>query len=192
MLANITLSATLTEQDDAGCLVIQTSENKKKSLSPYSLAITYEKLMLDLNISQNELSRRLGMPKTSFSELMSFNKVPREVWMAVGDMTNVKPRTAAFIALTCSKSEEYLSAILKASSKIRDGYGSDNLAKVIDKYMSNTKSNRNASRIYESKAGEVLFRVTSEGRISLSKIILKKIDMEHLTNYIGDYIENIS
>ena len=74
LLANITLSAMLTDQDDAGCLVIQTSENRKKSLSPYSLAVVYQRLMIDLDIGQNELSKKLGIPKSSFGDLMSFNE----------------------------------------------------------------------------------------------------------------------
>lgn len=189
--AGIHLKAIITEEDDAGCLVIQTSENKKKSLSPYSLAIAYEKLMQDLGISQNELARRLGMPKTSFSELMSFNKVDSEVWRAVGDMTNVKPRTAAFISLVCGKGERYLNAVIQIAHKIREGSGSDSLNKLIEKHMSNIKSNRHSSKAFESKSGEILFRVTSEGRISLSKLALKKIDIEKLSDYLGSYIEKL-
>ena len=187
--AEINLKAIVTNEDDAGCLVIQTSENKKKSLSPYSLATTYEKLMLDLNISQNELSRKLGMPKTSFSELMSFNKVPKIVWEAVGDMTNVKPRTAAFLSLMCAESENYLNAIIKVAPKIKEGLGVDNLKKIIDKGMLNTKSNRNASVVYENKSGDILFRMTSEGRISLSKTVLEKIDIKNLADFLSRYIE---
>ncbi len=187
--AGIQLKAIVTNEDDAGCLIIQTSENKKKSLSPYSLAITYEKLMTDLNISQNELSRRLNIPKTSFSELMSFNKVPKEVWDSVEDMSKVKPKTAAFLSLTCSKGEEYLNAVLKLALRIREGSGTDNLSKLVEKHLSNIKTNRNSARVYESKAGETLFRITSEGRISLSKSLLKKIDLNHLSEYLGKYLE---
>ena len=190
-LLNINLSAVITNQDDAGCLVIQTSENKKKSLSAYSLAIAYEKLMTDLNISQNELSRRLNIPKTSFSELMSFNKVPKEVWDAVEDMSKIKPKTAALLSLMCSKGEDYLAAIIKFSSKIREGIGTDNLMKLIEKHLSNIKANRNSSQVYEGKKGEVLFRITSEGRISLSKTMVKKIDINNLTEYLGKYLEEI-
>ncbi len=189
--ANINLKVVVTNEDDAGCLVIQTSENKKKSLSAYSLAVAYEKLMIDLNISQNELSRRLNIPKTSFSELMSFNKVPKEVWEAVEDMTKVKPKTAAFLSLICSKGSEYLSAVVNYAPKIREGYGTDNLAKLIEKHLSNIKTNRNSSRVYEGKTGEVLFRITSEGRISLSKTMVKKVDINSLTDYLGKYLEEV-
>lgn len=191
LIAEINLKAVLTKEDDAGCLIIQTSENKKKSLSPYSLAITYNKLMMDLNISQNELSRRLNIPKTSLSELLSFNKVPNGVWEEVQDMTKVKPRTAAFLALTCTKGENYINAVIKLASKIRDGLGTDNLSKLIEKHLVNIKTNRNASRVYENKNGDVLFRITSEGRITLSKSALKKVDLEKFTEYLGEYLEEI-
>lgn len=191
-LANVTLAAIVTEQDDAGCLIIQTSENKKKSLSPYSLAIVYERLMTDLGVSQNDLSRRLGIPKSSFGDLMSFNKVPADVWKIVGDISNVKARTAAFIAATCNRGDDYLDAVIKLASNIRDGIGADNLSKLIDKHLSNTKTKRNSSQVYESKSGGVLFRITSEGRISLSKVVMKKIDMEGLAMHIERYIEGTS
>lgn len=189
--AGLKLKCTITDQDEAGCLVIQTSENKKKSLSPYSLAISYEKLMTDLNISQNELSRRLGMPKTSFSELMSFNRVPKEIWDAVEDMSKVKSRTAAFLALTCSKGDEYISLVKRLAPKIKEGCGTDTLSKLIDKYLSNIKLNRNSARVYEDKNGDVLFRITSEGRISLSKTTMKRIDLNNLMGYLGKYIEEL-
>lgn len=189
LLVGIHLKAIVTNEDDTGCLIIQTSENKKKSLSPYSLSIAYEKLMRELSISQNELSRRLNIPKTSFSELMSFNKVPQEVWNAVEDMSKVKPKTAAFLALSCSKGDGYINAILQLAPRIREGIGTDTLSKMIDKHLANIKSNRNASKAYENKNGEVLFRITSEGRISLSKIALKKTDLDDLVEYLGKFFE---
>ena len=187
--ANLNLKVILTNEDDAGCLVIQTSENKKKSLSPYSMAVAYEKIMMDLSISQNELSRRLNIPKTSFSELMSFNKVPKEVWEAIEDMTKVKPKTAAFLSLTCGKGSEYLAAVIKLAPKIREGVGTENLNRFIEKHLSNIKTNRNSSQVYKGKNEEVLFRITSEGRISLSKAVVKKINIDSLGEYLGKYIE---
>lgn len=190
-LASVMLKAIITNEDDAGCLVIQTSENKKKSLSPYSLASSYERLMNDLEIGQNELARRLNIPKTSFSELMAFSKVPKEVWVAVEDMTKVKPRTAAYLALVCGKGDEFLNAVMKLVLKIREGSGVETLSKLIDKHMLNIKSHRNSSRVYESKTGEILFRITSEGRISLSKTCLKKADLDGLASYLGKYLEEV-
>ena len=75
--------------------------------------------------------------------------------------------------------------------KIREGYGTDNLTKLIDKHLSNIKTNRNSSRVYEGKTGEVLFRITSEGRISLSKTMVKKIDINDFTEYLGKYLEEV-
>lgn len=190
-LAGINLKAFITSEDDAGCLVIQTSENKKKSLSAYSLATAYQKLMIDLNVSQNELARRLNIPKTSFSELMSFNKVPAEVWGVVEDMSKVKAKTAAFLSLTCSKGDDYLNAVIKIASKIRDGFGTETLSKLIEKHMTNIKTNRNSSRVYESSKGNILFRITSEGRITLSKPILKKVNMNDIAEHLGAYLEEI-
>lgn len=189
LLAKIPLKALVTKEDDMGCLVIQTSENKKKSLSAYSLALSYHSLMLDLKISQNELSRRLNIPKTSFSELLSFTKVPKVIWEEVGDMSQVKPRTAAFLALTSSKGPEYLSAILKLTSKIREGYGSDNLIKLIDKLLMEEKTERDFSQEYKGKSGTVLFKMNKKGKISLAKEMLEKINLDDLARHLSAYLE---
>jgi len=191
-LANIDVLATLTNEDDAGCIVIQTSENKKKSLSPYSLAKTYQKLIAELGISQNELAKKLGMAKSSFANLMSFNKVPEDVWSAVEDMSLVKPKTAQFLAMICSDNKEYLHAVIKVADKIRSGVGVDNLKKQIEKYLSNTKSKRNSSSVYKNKKGEFLFRITSEGRVSFSPMVLKKLSVDDLALHIESFINQHS
>ncbi|MBA4697429.1 MAG: ParB/RepB/Spo0J family partition protein [Legionella sp.] len=183
------LKATVTQEDDAGCLVIQTSENKQQSVSPYSLAITYEKVIKTLGISQNELARRLNIPKTSFSELLSFNKVPEAVWHAVEDMTLVKPKTAAFLAQLCAKGEEYLEAITKLAEKIRLGTGADNLLKFVDAMISGNTAKRKMPAVYQTTQGEILFRMTEAGKISLSKFALKKVDLSKLATYLSEYLE---
>lgn len=188
LLANILIQATVTIEDDAGCLIIQTSENKKKSLSPYSLAVAYQKLMTDLKISQNELSRRLNIPKTSFSELLSFNKVPGSLWSAVEDMSKVKPRTAAFLSLMCNKGKEYVEVLVGLAPKIREGYGAERLAVLIEKQMLG-KTNKNAPLIYETDKGDILFRVTDKGRIALSKWSLQKISVAQVAQHLKKYLE---
>jgi len=190
-LVNIDLLAIETKEDDAGCVVIQTSENKKKSLSAYSLSKTYKKLMDDLVISQNELAKRLAIPKSSFANLMAFNNVPDKVWNAVEDMSLVKPRTAAFLSSLCSKGDEYISAIEKVADKIRQGTGADNLKKHIDKYLSNVKTNRNASKVYKNGNGEVIFRITSEGRVTFSKHIKDKVNFDDLALVLESFIDKM-
>lgn len=189
--ANIPLTAIITDKNDIDCIAMQTSENKKKSLSPYSLAKVYEKVMIDEKISQNELAKRLGMPKSSFGNLMSFNKVPDEVWKLVEDMSKVKAKTAAFLAATCAKGAEFLNAVLNVASKIREGVGIDNLQKSINKFISNSKTSRNLTQIYENKNGELLFRVTSQGHITISKPILKKVNIEKIAEHLKEHLEQL-
>tara|TARA_B110000091_G_scaffold167874_1_gene179727 strand:+ start:1468 stop:2394 length:927 start_codon:yes stop_codon:yes gene_type:complete len=187
--ASVKVWVKLTSDDDAGCVVIQTSENKKQSLSPYSLAKTYNKLMVDLSISQSELAKRLCISKSSFSDLMSFNKVPEDVWGEVNDMTNVSPRTAAFLSSTCSKGDVYINLIKNMSNKIREGTGADALRKYIDKHFSNVETKRHASSVYKTKDGDVIFRMTTEGRISLSKQAMGKVDLERLGEHLKHFFE---
>jgi len=187
--AGLKVWAKLTTDDDAGCVIIQTSENKKQSLSPYSLSKTYNKLMVDLSLSQNELARKLLISKSSFGDLMSFNKVPQDVWDEVHDMSKVSPRTASFLSSVCKKGDSYVSVIKSMSNKIRDGVGADLLRKQVDKHFSNIETKRNASSVYKNKKGEFIFRVTTEGRISLSKQVLASIDLGELGEHIKTFFE---
>ncbi len=187
--ASIKVWAKLTNDDDAGCVVIQTSENKKQSLSYYSLSKTYSNLMRDLSISQNELAKRLSISKSSFGDLMSFNKVPEYIWDEVNDMSKVSPRTAAFLSSTCKKGDVYINLIKSMSNKIRDGIGADALRKYIDKHFSNVETKRNASSVYKTKDGDVIFRMTTEGRISLSKQTMSEVDLERLGEHLKSFFE---
>lgn len=189
-MAGISLIAMVTNKNDLECISIQTSENKKKKLSPYSLAIVYEKIMKEQNIGQNELAKTLVMPRSSFADLMSFNRVPKEVWNAVEDMTNVKAGTSAYLAAVCANGAEYLNAVISLAEKIREGMGIDNLKKSIDKIISNSKTARNITKVYENDNGELLFRVTGAGRITIPKSILDKIGIEEIAEKLRLCLED--
>ena len=188
-LANIPLKAVITDKDDTGCIVIQTSENKKKSLSFYSLAKVYFRLMEDKGVSQNKMAEILGIPSTSFREILSFNKVPESVWQAVSDISLVKPRTASYIARQCEKGEEYSNAFILLAEKIRQGIGVDSLDKLIQKHFSNKRTNRNETKVFHGSDGKVLFRVTSEGRLTFPKHIIERLDLEKLSESIKELID---
>jgi len=192
-LAGIPIKAVETDADDAGCIVIQTSENKKKSLSYYSLAKVYSRLMTDQNISQNKMAEKLGIPSTSFREILSFNKVPNIVWESVQDISLVKPRTASYIARQCEKGVDYTHAFIALADRIKQGIGADSLEKLLNKYFSNKSIKRNATRVFHGKDGGILFRITSEGRVAFSKNVINKIDLEDFSVKLKDFIEdNIS
>jgi len=185
---NLPLKAIVVDKDDLDCVVIQTSENKKQQLSSYSLAKVYLKMMNNLKISQNELSKRLNIPKSSFSELMSFNKVPQEIWDSVADMTLISAKTASYLSKICDKSENYKNAVLSISHKIREGAGESTLNNLIEKIINNSKTSRRSSKVYETETGELLFRLTGEGIISLSKPFLMKINLDDLAEHIKKFM----
>ena len=186
-LANIPMKVEVTDKDDTGCIVIQTSENKKQSLSPYSLSKVYLKIMQDSGISQNKMATELSIPNSTFKDILSFTRVPQEVWDAVEDMSRVKPRTAAYIAKEAAKGQEYIQAFLALANKIREGAGADTLEKHIYKHMSNKKLDRNATYSYKNDSGELLFRISTQGRITLSKIITDK----YSSDTIGEKLKEI-
>lgn len=187
-LFNLPLKAVVIDKDDVECMIIQTSENKKQQLSPYSLAKVYLKIMTDLEISQNEMSKRLNIPKSSFSELMSFNKVPEEIWNAVGDMSLVSAKTAAYLAKTCEKGIIYRNALLNVATKIKEGSGESTLDSLVSKAITNAKTSRKYSKVYKSDKGELMFRVTSEGKILIAKPYLSSLNLEQLAERIREFM----
>ena len=189
--ANLPLKAVLTDKDDEGCIVIQTSENKKRSLSAYSLAKVYRNLMHDKGISQNKMAESLGIANTTFREILSFNKVPSELWASVKDMTMVKPRTSAYIARKCEESPDYTEMFLSLAENIRQGAGVDALEKLISKQLSNKKVKRNKSFVMHGEDGGVLFRITTEGRVTLSKKVLSQIDINEFSKLLKSVLESV-
>ena len=101
-------------------------------------------MMLDKNVSQREMAKVLGMPETSFRQLMSFQKVSQELWDKVQDMSKVKSRTAAYIYSECEKNPSTLNIFMNVASKIRNGYGVDK-QNLTDSY-SKTRNNTNSMR----------------------------------------------
>ena len=187
-LAGVPLKAIVTDSNDTDCLVIQTSENKKKSLSLFSLSKVYMRMMKDKNISQNKMAELLNIPKGSFSQILSFNKVPNEIWATVKDMSNISARTANYIARECEKGNDYVQAFQSLSEYIREGRGIDFLSNKIDKYFSNKKQNRSRTLVQKNKDGKVLFRITETGRITLNEYVTKKYSVDEIAARISEVL----
>lgn len=178
--AGIPLKAIITKANDAECLVIQTSENKKESLSSYSLSKVYSRLMNDKKISQNKLAEIMGVSKGAMSNILAFNKVNDDIWKEVGDMRKVSSKTAGYIAAQLSKGDEYLEAFKALAPHIREGRGEQFLDKSLNKFLSNKKLNRNRTYVQKSRDGKVLFRITEKGRITLGESVRRKFSIDEI------------
>ena len=189
LAAGVSLKAIVTDGNDSECLIMQTSENKKESLSSYSLAKVYLRMMKDKNISQNKMAEFLNIPGTTFRNILSFNNLPQEVWDNVKDMSKVKPRTADYLSKTCAKGDEYIIAILSLSEHIKEGRGEDFLSSKINKYLTNKKTKRNSSAIYKGTDGNVLFRVTAAGSIKLSDYLTSKLSIDEISKKIAEALD---
>ena len=183
------LKAVITNSDDSECIVIQTSENKKESLSPYSLAKVYLKMMSDKKISQNKMASLLNIPGTSFRNILAFNNVPQELWDKVKDMSKVKPRTADYLSKVCDKSEEYFVATMNLSEYIKEGRGEDFLSSKIEKCILNKKTKRNRSQVCKGENGDVLFRITELGSIKLSDKIINKFSIDEISKKLAEVFD---
>ncbi len=187
--AGIPLKAIITTANDGECLVIQTSENKKESLSAYSLSKVYSRLMKDKNISQNKLAEMLGVSKGAMSNILAFNKVHDDIWKEVGDMSKVSSKTAGFIAAQLSRGEEYLDAFKALAPLIRDGRGEQFLEKSLSKFFSNKQLNRNRTYVQKSSDGKVLFRITEQGRITLGESVRRKFSIDEIKDKLLETLD---
>ena len=188
-LAGIKLKAVLTDADDTKCLVLQTSENKKETLSAYSLSKTYMKMMKDKEISQNKMADILSIPRSTFGNLMAFNRVPTELWNEVADMSKVSSKTAGFIAAEYEKDRNLLRTFINLSGEIRQGKSIDFLNEKIRKSKINKLQNRNKTYVCKSEEGKVIFRITSSGRVTLSSDVINKYSIEEIQERLAAALE---
>ena len=66
------------------------------------------------------------------------------------------------------------------SSHIREGRGVRFLEKCLDKYFSNKKLDRNRTYVQKNEEGNVLFRITENGRITLGDYVQNKYSIEEV------------
>ena len=183
-LAGIPLKAVVTDADDSRCIVIQTSENKNEALCPYSLSKAYLKMMDGKNISQNKMAEILSIPKSSFSNLLSFNRVPKEIWLDVGDMSKVSAKTASYMASECEKDPTVIKSFRAIAQDIREGRSLRYLEKKIQKSLVNKLQNRNKTYVSKNSEGKVLFRITDAGRVTFTEEVTSKLSVEEIQNKI--------
>lgn len=121
-LANIKLKVIVKDIDDKEAALIQFAENdNRKDLSEYSKGIQYSKLIKMGIITQKDITKTLGKSKQYVSALLAFDKIPRQIVKAIGDMSKVSSRTAETIKQLSNKSRKHTELIIMQAKLIREG-----------------------------------------------------------------------
>ena len=182
-LLKIAVKAIISDKDDLNAFIMQSSENSKKDLSPYSRSISYGKILEEKVTTQNKLAEKLGISKSSFSELLSFSMIPHTLWDAVGDMTKVSISTASYIRKVINEDKRNIEKLILFADKIRSGVGK----KSINQYLSSKDEVK--KRIIKDGNGSVILTV-SKDKIIFSESSLNKINIDDIITHIMKSFNN--
>lgn len=182
---------------DNDAALAQIAENdSRKDLSDYAKGISFAKLISENVIKQKDLITKLGKSKQQISALLSFSKIPKEVIIAIGDMTKVSSNTAERIKELCNKGDSYINAIISIADKIRTGkFGRHAIEKTVLISLSNDseKLKTSAKKFYSSN-GDHLFTCHISGSkpltIAFSNKYKKNINIEVISKKIINILED--
>lgn len=150
---NITVDAIIRKLNFEQAIACLVSENEKETVSDYSKGMFYNNLLEKERVTKKTLYEKLGIKRTLFDNYLSFAEVPKEVWDAVQDMSNVSSRTSATIKSICQKGEKEKKAIITIADKIALGIGEKKINALVNKLLSDSASDlsKNATRVAFSK-----------------------------------------
>lgn len=183
-IINKKVKAVIKNITDEDAFMLQAAENIKQELSHYSQSISYNRIINEEKVSQRTLAKKLGISKSSLSNLLSFATIPTQLWDAVGDMRKVTIKTACFIKKLLENDPNTLKDLILVSSYIQKGAGSSKLKKILGK-----EDNINSQNIYSSN-NKILFKVDSN-KIVLTTTNLDNENIKKLIEHIKNYIELI-
>lgn len=184
-MINAPVLAVVKNVSDSEALLIQSSENIKKSISPYSKACCYGKILQDEKISQNKLASKLNISKGHLSDLLSFNDVPSEIWEAVVDVSKVSVRTAVYLKKIINEDEDNLHKILYIASHIKKGVGK----RKIDELLNRKDEMRTNETMYDNYNNKVI--TFKEKEIKLHDNFFQYSSLEEIQSMIVKHLNNL-
>ncbi|OAI45985.1 hypothetical protein AYO45_01885 [Gammaproteobacteria bacterium SCGC AG-212-F23] len=171
-LAGIDLLVIIENLSDTEAAIKQIIENQnRKDLSEYSIGMSYAKLIENNVITAKDLEERLSQTKLQINRLLSFSKVPKEIWDAIEDPSRVSARTATELRALSNKGSEYIDAIITLAKKIKTGkIGGTNLPKEVEQLIKGDSETTSSAIEIKSNNGRHLFtwRRDSNNQISIS------------------------
>ncbi len=192
-LANIDLIAICKEISDQEAAIAQKAENEhRKSISPYSEAMHYKKLLTENCFkSESELARVMSIPKTTFNNLMSFNKIPKSIIDNIQDIHNVSIRIAVAITVLLGQDKKNNALIAGIAHKL----GTEiNSAKQLLTHIKSTKDNNvNDTESIVNNDEDILITIKHSSKnksIKLSSEYLKKVNIDIVKGKLMELYES--
>lgn len=123
--AGIKLKVIVNELDDRMAALVEIAENEHraelKNLSDFERGMSYAKKIEAGEIRQKDLPDILNLSKQQVSRLLSFGRIPKPIFDAIGDFSKISATTAEEICRLSAKGEKYMSAIISLADHIREG-----------------------------------------------------------------------
>ncbi len=197
VLANISLDVIVRALNDQEAAFCQISENAhRKDISEFSKGMNYSILIEKGILTAKDLESKLGLSQSQVSRLLSFNKVPKSIWDAIGDPSKVSARTASEMRSLIKLGSEYEEALIHLAPKIKTGkLGEKTIKLEVESYLKGIKLNLSSAEEIKNATGRHLFtwRKDSNNNISISfpKDIRLLMDRDRLGQLIKEGIETM-
>jgi ParB family chromosome partitioning protein len=172
-LAGLTeIPAFIRTANDEQMLELALVENiQREDLNPLEIALTYQRLIEECQISQEELSQRVGKDRSTVSNYIRLLKLPHEVQVAIRDRLISMGHARALINLDDVKAQlVILSSILEKKASVRQ------VEEMVRNY-SKEPSDQPESTRNESPKPVIQSEFESE-RISLNGILQTGVDIK--------------
>lgn len=153
----------------------------RKDLNPLEIAISYQRLIEECKLTQEKLSERIGMNRTTVTNYMRLLKLPPDVQVALKEEKITMGHARALINLPSSESQ----------------------SAALEEIISNNLSVREVEKLVQDSRGEIKTRKTPSKktelptrylnyRDSLSRKIGMKVDLKRNNNGKGQIVIRFS
>lgn len=159
-------------------------ENDKEPVSEYSKGMYYAQLMASKCASQDEIRKVVGETLSTFNNYLAFSQIPQCIWEAVGDLSKISARTAAYMRNLINKNKGNIEFLISIAEYIAKGAGETTIKRLM---ISN--KNSTSTKIYNFQNQE-LFSY-QKGKLILSPSLYNSISEDLLLNTIYDSISGL-
>lgn len=167
-------------------IAVLVAENEKENVSDYSKGFFYHSLLQTEKITQDQLSRKLGINPSVLNSYLAFAQVPKEIWEAVGDLSRVSAKTAATIRAIANKGKMYVEALIAIADKISHGFGEKRIQETVNVLLEKKLKRQPQNRLQDYRMhykGKNLMELHN-GRIKLDPGI---VNHEHYAEVINGF-----
>jgi len=161
--AGIPLKGIVQDLSDEQAAITQIKENQQLPICDYSKGMYYAKLIKEKKMTTEKLAESIGCSRPKLMNFLSFDKVPQDIWDAVGHLSRVSSRTASTIYALSQKGKDHISALIGMAEDIRKGTGSFKIEQRVLKAVSGGENKINVQGKILLPSGEVVANWTKGG-----------------------------